>query len=136
MDLIIEQVVKLAFDIAAPILMVLVGLAVARFYKLTGYQIGAETQARLEAFARLAILQTEEWAALKVKQSDFVVSGEQKLSNALAIVLTKVPGVSHQEAEDAIKAKLPELGYGAANFLRAVRQAAVTEPASSPEPAQ
>ena len=76
--------------------------------------ISADQAASLQAMAKNGIYFAEEWAAKKFNLNNVAVSGSDKLSQATAFVLSKLPGVDTKEAQDAIHAVLGSLqGLGA-----------------------
>lgn len=123
MDAVIHQALDVVGAIIVAVLTPLIVQWIANKARLAGLQLSAEKEAQVEKIVRDAILKAEEWAATRVKVGESTNAG-QKLEQALADVVDKVPGISSQEAADLIHATLPKVGLGASTFLQGVRQAA------------
>lgn len=115
-------------DILLPILAsALVALAVMALKKL-GISISADNEAKLQYTAKQAVLKVEEVVAAKVASSvdKYAAPVTDKLTMAVATVMTKLPNVTHEEAVDAIHAALPQLGLGAAAGVECLGKAMQT----------
>lgn len=103
----------------------LVALAYKVFQRLH-LSVSAERDAQLQWVAQQAVQYAEEKAANYVKSTGLVPKAEQKLNDALTVVLTKLPNVSELEATQAIQAALPQVGLGAAAGVSALGKAMLT----------
>lgn len=127
MDQIVDQVVKLVFDVAVVVLVPLVVALAVRLLQKVGLSLSAENQAKLEKVARDGIMLAEERAAAAVRRSLPEWSSGEKLQAATRHLLDQVPGITTMEAERIVTAELPKVGVGAAAFLAATRQAVTGE---------
>jgi hypothetical protein len=103
----------------------LVALAAKVFQRLH-LSVSAERDAQLQWVAQQAVQYAEEKAANYLKSTGVVPRAEQKLNDALAVVVSKLPHVDELEAQQAIQAALPQVGLGAAAGARALGKAMLT----------
>jgi hypothetical protein len=82
--------------------------------KKVGLSVDADRTAKIEYYAQQAATFAEEQAAAYAKKHLVKMEAGQKLQIATAKLLSKVPGVNANEAQDVIIAALPGLRLGAA----------------------
>jgi lysozyme family protein len=100
----------------ASVVGVLLSAVLVRLLKKYGIEIDAAQQAKLEHFARQAVLRVEERAAAALKEGGLTLSqpsARAKMSEAVSIVREAVSTATANEARGAIEAALPTVGLGA-----------------------
>lgn len=120
------ELIKAVLGIATAVLVPLLTALLVQALKKLGLSLDAEKTAKVEYFARQAILRAEEWAATRIKLNAGTTTAAMKLERALTDLTDKVPGISREEAAQLIHATLPKMGLGAASFIQSVREAATT----------
>lgn len=121
-----SQLVKLAFEVATPVVAGLVVMVLGKVFQYLKLQVSAETQAKIQTIVQNAILQAEEYVERKVQDTHIADTAGAKLTQAVTIITDKIPGITTAEATDLVHQELPKLGLGASGFIQAVRQAAST----------
>lgn len=122
MQAVLDQILAIVIQGSVALILPAIVALIVQAARKYGFQIGAEQQARLQVIAENAVLAAEEWAADRIKQQ-VPTSGFKKFERAADILLSKVPGISDEEAHDLIHAALPKIGLGATDFLSKVRAA-------------
>jgi hypothetical protein len=122
----VTELVRTALTILAPILVAALTTAAIQVARKFGLEVGAQQQAKIEHYARQAVLEAEEWAAQRIR-ANLPTTPMEKFERALRGMLQKVPGVTAGEATAIIHAVLPQVGAGAAAALGEVRRAATNE---------
>lgn len=117
-----DEVIKI---LGAALGMLLSAVLVQVLRKLN-LQLSAEQHARLETYTAEAIRFAEEWASQRLKANKPVNSAE-KLEQAIAALVDRIPGITREEAIAIIHAQLPRVGTGAAAALSDLRKAATNE---------
>lgn len=125
MESIFQQLSELVLHVVVAVVAPALAAILVQGLRLVSVQLSAAQEAKVRDIVTQAILETEEWAAGRLKGQLPVTSG-QKLMRALSAVTAKVPGISEQEAEDLIRQELPKVGLGAVHFLRQAAHAATT----------
>ena len=120
MDLLIDEIVKLLGGVLAGALIALV----VKLLHRVGLQINEDREKQLRAVAVDAIARVEEWAASHAKRKlKTKITGADKLESAVADIIDRIPGVSHEEAEAVIHSMLPHMNMGAAAGTREIVKA-------------
>lgn len=118
----VDQILGIVIQGSVALILPAIVAVLVQALRKYGIQIGAEQQARLQVIAENAVLAAEEWAVARIKRAVPTSDGE-KFERAAEIVVSKVPGISDDEAHDLIHAALPKIGLGATDFLSKVRAA-------------
>ncbi len=129
-DTITDEAVKLVFGILATVLIPIIGVLAKRAYEYLGLKADAETQAKIEAAARAGIAAAEEKARQFANAGVDRLLPADKLNEAVATVLEKVPGITVHEASAVIHEQLPAVRATIAGGLQSVRHAATAGPTS------
>lgn len=134
MEAVIAVVVKVIGALALAALTYLISKVIAYMH----VTLDERQAAKLDYYAKQAALWVEEQAAayLKSHAGAIPVPGSEKLQGAVAMVLDRVPGVTRDEAEQAVRAALPQLGMGASVLLGKLTEAVIQQTAISPTQAQ
>ena len=126
MDVIVDELVRLIFGMAAAVIVPAVSAIAVQYLRKLNLQVSAEQQAKIEHLAMLAVTEAEEYASRKLKANLPVSSGD-KLNRAIGQLRDRVPGLTSQDATDVIHAVLPRIGTGAAAALGEWRRPTTNE---------
>lgn len=125
MENVFQQLIDLGLQAVVAVVAPALAAIVVQVFRLISVQLSEAQEAKVRQVVANAVLEVEEWASSRLKAELPVTSG-QKLSRAVSTVLSKVPGVTEQEAEDLVRQELPKVGLGAVSFLAKTAQAALS----------
>lgn len=120
---ILDEIVKLVFVIVGPIVAAAFTTLLVRLFAKAGIELDMTKKAVIEQKLGDLVAQTEEWAAIKLKQG-IPVTASDKANKYLALVVDKVPGVNGDEATEVAKTILGRFKVAAAGSVVDLRQAA------------
>lgn len=107
---VIDEVVKVVGTLLAG----LIAALVIQGLRKLGLSIDADRAAKIEYFAQQAVLTVEEKAAAYLKQQAAAMKPEQKLHEAMVVLMQRFPKLSAEDAQRIVTAALPKVGLGAA----------------------
>lgn len=125
MDLFIDEMVRTIMMALAPIIAGVVIAALVQVVRKIGFELTAESRARMEKMVHDAIFLAEEKVSAAIKRNVSPVAS--KMSIAVEHITNKLPGITDEEARQLVTQELPKLGLGASDFARSVVLAATND---------
>ena len=98
MDALLDELLKAVFVAVSGVVGTLLAALVVKLLQRIGLAVSAEQQAKLEKLAQDAVLATEELARARIKDGVGKVASAEKLTQAVELLLRKVPNISQEEA--------------------------------------
>lgn len=119
----LDAFVNTVIAIATPVVAGLVVALLVKGLKHISISLNAAQEQRLRGVAEDAVMYAQEWAADRIKRH-IPTNGPAKMTQAVTMILDRIPGIDDEEAERLVKAALANLEMGATEFLRDLKDKA------------